>query len=643
MIIEKDKISEAKAKLGDQNAFIIAKDLNLADFDEKNLKACCPFHNESTASFIYNPKKLNFHCFGCSKSVDILDVFMLKGSTYIEAVQKLFELANIKYSFGEHGVKVQHNYKYPNEVICTDKTNVYHYLGLRGISPGTIDYADVREDDRKNIVFNFYDTNDVLTVVKYRPARKIDKRKDTKTWCQQGADTTPLLYNMNRVTTDAPLLVTEGEADTLSAIEAGYSNSVSVPFGAGNYEWIEYNWEWLQQFESIIICSDNDAAGIKMQKEVVYRLGSWRTRLVDIPLTITKPDGKVVPTKDLNEILYFCGKQAVMDLILSAKDTPVDSLIDFSRIKNVDLNDIDGVMTGFPDLDKSLMKLFYGTLNIMTGVNGSGKTSCISNIIAHALDQEKNTFLYSGEMPNHQTKNWIDFVLAGQRNVKQYYTPENKAVFWRVTPEAHDAIDNYYAGRLYVYKDAYDNHSDKILESMEASARKYGTKLFVLDNLTSINLNANDKNKYDKQAEFINDLIKFAVKFNVVVLLVVHPHKMDQVRRMNKMDIQGVSAVIDLAHRILSLYRVTKKDKQGSPKKNGGWYQEPIKHDIILDILKDRMMGYEGESLFLYYDKPSRRFFTNKDDLDYRFAWETSEHSGVLPYPPPQFNDEGLF
>lgn len=636
MQIERDAIMQAKEKLGDENARIIVEELGITDYDERDMKCCCPFHAENHASFIYNKKAYNFRCFGaCSRSYDILDVFMLKGMTYNQACRKLFELAGMPYSFGELGVKTRRQYQYPKEVICDDKSQVYEYFKKRKISPSTIDYADVRQDDEGNTVFNYYDTNDVLTMVKYRPSRRINKGEN-KCWCQKGADTTPLLFNMNRINTTVPLLICEGEPDCLSAIEAGFTNAVSVPLGSTNFHWIEENWDWLEQFDSIIICSDNDEAGLKMQRECIYRLGSWRTKVVEIPRFFINEETKEKRAiNDLNEVLYFFGKEKVLELILDAKESPVPGVVDFSDIEDVDLDALDGIPTGLPNLDRYLMKLFYGTLNIVTGINGSGKSSFLNQVICQCLDRGENAYLFSGELPNFQAKNWLNFIFAGQRNVKE--CSFNDSVFYKVTPEAKKAISEFYRGRLYIRKDGESNKKTDIIKSMEDSVRKYGTKLLILDNMTAMDLEGNDNNKYDKQAELIMELIAFAVKFNVVVILVVHPHKIDMMRRLNKMDVQGISAIIDLAHRIISLYRVQEKDKQGEPKLNGsGWRVKPIKADVIIDILKDRLTGYESRSIEVFYDRPSKRFFTNEAELDYRYKWDQTVYKTPLPFPPQQ-------
>lgn len=574
------------------------------------------------------------HCFGCGKNVDIIDAFMYEGSTFLEAIQRLLELTNVNYSFGEKSVKTKHQYKYPEEVVCTDKSKVYSYLAKRKISKETIDYLDVRQDDQGNVVFNFYDLNDVLTTVKYRPSRKL-KKGENKTWAQKGADTSPVLFNMNKVNTSAPLLICEGEIDCMSAVEAGYTNAVSVPFGAGNFGWIEENWAWLEQFDNIIVCSDNDEAGLKMRDSVVFRLGTWRTRIVDVPSFFEKENGQRVSVKDMNEVLYYFGKEKVMDIISNAKDCPIDSVVDFSDVEDVNLEDIKGIKTGLTDIDKELMRFFFGTFNVLTGINGSGKTSFISQIICQALEQGENAWIYSGELPNHQTKNWLSFILTGQRHLKQYQ--DGESIYWRASKNTKEKLNDYYRNRLYIYKDGLSRKKSDLLKSMEGVVRKNGVKFLVIDNLTALNLEANDKNKYEKQAEFVTELIDFANKFDVVVILVVHPHKMDMTRRMDKMDIQGAMAMSDLAHRVISLYRVSEKDKEGTQKMNGqGWAKEPIKSDVILDVLKDRMRGREGKSIGLFYDVPSKRFFTNMGDLDRKYSWDKKDYSTPLPYMPEQ-------
>jgi twinkle protein len=245
-------------------------------------------------------------------------------------------------------------------------------------------------------------------MVKYRPSRKVE-HGEAKNWCQENADTCPLLYNMNRINVGQPLLITSGELDCAAAIEAGWINAVSIPLGDGNTHWVEQNFDWLEQFSEIIICPDNDESGSKYCREIVPRLGSWKCKIATVPNDC----------KDINEALYKHGKEVVLDFIAKAKDTPVPSVNDLSDIEDIDLDKIDGIYTGLKDLDKELMKLFYGTLTIVSGVPGSGKTSFLYQLICQSLDQGINTWLFSRELPEWMSRNWFNYIMAGRRHLNE--------------------------------------------------------------------------------------------------------------------------------------------------------------------------------------------------------------------------------
>lgn len=626
MLIEKTDIEKAKDKLGDNNAFLMAELLELENFDDKNLKACCPYHNEDTASFIYNKKNKTFHCFGCNKTVDIIDVLMEKGNTFLEAAKYLFEKAGIEYSFGEKDVRTRHNYRYPHEEPINEKEHVVDYWGKRGISKNVIDYLDIREDSHGNGVFNFYDTNDVLTMVKYRPARTVEKHSgQPKTWCQKDADTSALLFNMNRVNTSKPLLITEGETDCASAIEAGYINTVSVPLGAGNLHWIEENWDWLNNFESIIIWSDNDESGIKMRKECIYRLGTWRTKYISTPEFFEKENGKRVPLKDINDCLQVGGKEFVMNLISEAKDVPVKSVVDYSEIEELDISQMDGVKTGIKPLDDELLKIFYGTLTVLSGRPGSGKTSIIDQTIARTIDDGSPVFLFSKEMPERMSANWFNTIIAGRRNMVERTSRDNRKYY--IVPQAiQKKMQTHYNKKLFIYRDDEPNDVDSVLKSAEECVRKFGCKLIVLDNLMMIDLNCSESDKNTAQTNLINALIKFAAKFNVAVVLIAHPRKTQDTNSDIEMyDISGTSNIINLAMRSIGLRRVSKKEKNDPKSK---WHN----YDVVLNVIKDRLLGKADFQMGLWYDLTSRRFYTDYDEYDAKFAWDDNVYTDRLPY-----------
>ena len=635
MQIDREAILQAKEKLGDRNAQIIVEELGITDFDEKNMKCCCPFHQEDHASFIYNKKAFNFRCFGsCGRSYDILDVFMYKGATYAEACKKLFELAEMPYSFGELGVKTKRHYRYPHEVPCTDKSKVYAYFEQRKISRETLDALDVRQDSEGNVVFNYYDTNDVLTMVKYKPSHKV-QHGQAKCWCQQNSDTAPLLFNMNRINVNSPLLICEGEPDCLSAIEAGFKNAVSVPLGSSNLHWIDENLEWLDQFESIIICADNDDAGVKMQKECVPRLGSWRTKVVDIPAIPIGNTGRV--TKDLNEILYVCGKDKVLELILDAKDSPVPSVADLSDVEPTEYEDVDGVTTGLKAIDDELMRLFFGTLTIVSGQPGSGKSSLLTQLACNSLDNDISTWLFSGELPNGVEKSWFNYIFAGPRNITDAISRRGNP-YKKISTTTLAEINKTYKGRWHIYRDDYDNTLDKLIASMTDTVRKYGARCLILDNFMCIDTETSEE-ELRSQTDTIKKLIEFAKKYQVAVILVCHPRKMDAGTNVGIYDIAGTSNIVNLAHRTIGLRRVTDAERENAAK-----YSEKrrqlLKYDVIVPVVKDRMFGRQNIDVGLYYDPASRRFFSDMDEYDRRFSWDKKEYKEPLPLPPQLLAEE---
>ncbi|MPM14175.1 DNA primase [bioreactor metagenome] len=611
--------------------------LGVEDFDEHRKRSCCPFHSESTPSFIYDAKRYACHCFGaCGTDTDIVDAYMRgQNKSFVEAVQKLFELTDTVYSFGEHGVKTRREYRYPKPVECESKEVIYKYLGLRCISNETADYLDLRQDEHGNIAFNYYDLNDVLVMVKYRPSHRIEKKSgEAKNWCQKDADTTPILFNINRINPERPLVIASGELDCAALIESGVQNSVSIPLGDGNLAWIEECWSFLEQFKEIIIVPDNDESGAKYCKTVLPRLGSWRCKVAHCPEKFELPSGNTVRIKDVNETLVRCGKDAVVNMIANATDSPIPSVIDFSDVEEKDLSSMDGIETGIIGLDKEIMRLFYGSLQILSGIPGSGKTSWLYQVICNALDQGVGAWLFSRELPEYMTVNWMNYLFAGPRNVNQYVS-SNGATYYKVKPEAKKLISEYYRGSCHIYRDGYSNAVEEIQSSMEDSARKFGTKLFVIDNLMTVDLHADDSNKFDKQTEFVNWLIQFSSKFDVCTILVAHPRKLQYGQdNMDMYDVAGTSNLVNLAHRGFGLKRVTPKEREGVRNRKGdGWEKPPCKYNVRLTVLKDRFRGRANLELGMYYDVPSRRFFSSPEEYDHQYKWDTNTYTDTLEYP----------
>ena len=641
ILINTEVIQQAKEKLGLRNADLIAEMLNMEKYNSGARKGCCPnpAHDDHNPSCSYNPKTYSFHCFSCEYDVDLIDAIMIRdGCSFTEACEELFELAGVEYDFTERGVKSRRDYRYPKPEYAPNKKNVYDYWAKRCISPETIDYLDIQEDKQGNTLFQYYDLNDVLVTVKVRRSAPVAKG-ETKCWCLKDSDVSHILYNINKINTTQPLIITSGEGDCATCIECGFYNAVSINLGDQNTQWIKECWDFLQLFDEILLVHDNDESGVKFARDVSARLGEFRVKVVDVPSPHVAQDGTKYKIKDLNELLFYEGKDAVRQAIRDAKSADIPSVIDYCDVTKFDMSDVDGFCSGFTELDAALDKFYMGTTTVLTGIAGSGKSSLLSTLICKSLEQGFPCFVYSGELSNPSLKSWVDHVHAGQQGLNMYQA-ENGNFYWKIRPDVYKKINEYYKEKLFFYRDGFDHKVSNLLKAAEGVVRKYGVKTLIFDNMTSVDLENNDNDKYLRQEDFIRSVIEFSKRWQVCCVLVLHPRKMQAVQRMGLFDLQGVTAAVNLAHRVLSLYRVPIKEKKGIPGRNGGWIVEPCKYDVLLDVLKDRFGSGAGRTVGLYYDVASKRFFDSRENLAHRYGWNDLYDENPLPFGVPQLDQE---
>lgn len=651
----KDALIQAKERLRDKTIEMIVEDMKISGWNQNKLKGNCPFHNEDSASFMWNDKNQSFHCFGCNKNYDIVNhLVMHYGMTTKQATEKIFKDAEIDYVPSVKQAKEDSNkiYHYPKRV-AEDRNKVEEYAQLRGISVSTLDFFDVTANKHGNTLFNYYDQWDVLTFIKARHSRQIEKgetkiigitpKEDKNNPSIAGAGSKPVLYGMNKVSPSGILNITEGEYDAMCLHEAGITNVVSVPFGANTLSWIEYNYEWLNQFEKIVVWMDNDDAGTKARREIIVRLGNHRCRFIDIPKEILLQDGNTrVKLKDINDVLLSFGKEKIIELANQEKELPIEGIMNLEDAEEFDPESWDGLKTGISAVDDEITnKLYFGTVVTVTGTPGSGKSTLVNQwFVVEAINQGYGVTMFSGEMSPSILRGWIEVTMAGRENVSL----KNNSKFIRVIDRsAREKIIDWYKGKIHILKDD-DNSLDTVLKRAEQTIMVNGDKILILDNLATLGLGETGENStYTKQREMMNKLKAFASKYNVLVVLVVHPRKPsngNSAEGVGGYEMSGSADIFNLCHYNISVRRYTDKDKKGekSSRGKGGYKQgkEPIPYDTAVTFYKNRLMGTIGK-VDLYFDF-TYRFYRKPSELWKRYGWDKNKE----PLPAYDPNDHGV-
>jgi hypothetical protein len=497
---------------------------------------------------------------------------------------------------------------------------VKNYLAQRGFSEETWKRRMVGEASGEyKILLPYFDADGTHVLNKFRLARKA-REGERKAIREKGGK--PVLWGMNLAHPSAgPLVITFGEYDALACDETGVPNVVSVPSGDQDLSWIDLCWDWMGQFGEIVLWPDADDSGRDALEKVSQRLGKYRCRVVE------------VEHKDANEMLVRLEKrqgkelarEAVRTAVEAAKFYPEDHIIDFADIPD-EPPTRDGATSGIPELDKIPGGFRGGEVTLWSGDNGSGKTTGLCGIVAEAAEQSivrpfeaesGPVFVYSGEMKRTKVRYWTELVMAGPHHTVERFSERTGMVYYEIPNAVSSRMREWYRGHLKLYDIPGGTNENNLFERAEFAFGRFGCKTFLFDNLMILTMDADERNEYRRQAQFVQRCKEFAVRFNVHVHLVAHNRKPgDPNEPPGKQAVKGAQEITNLVDNAGAFWRVPRKLRVGD-------YEGT---DTLLCWFKSRETG-ELANIRLVFDARSKRFAqqTRPERLTKCFAWETDE------------------
>lgn len=520
-------------------------------------------------------------------------------------------------------------FKKPTATLKPITPEIIAYMGKRLISKETLSAFKVQADSKGNIAFPYYDSSNNLVFIKYRPARPVQDG-ERKSWREK--DTQPILWGMNLCQYDKPLIITEGEPDALALYEAGIRNVTSVPSGCKDFDWVDNCWIWLENFKSIILIGDTDEAGQEMVEALTTKLGEYRVSVAT-----------VAPYKDANELLYkVAKKQSLEDAkaelqkrISQAEPVEVKGIINLSQVKKLDYSKLVKVKSSIQALNSHLDGYFMGQTTVWTGINSSGKSTFLGQELIYSIEQGFNVCAYSGELPANLFKYWIDLQIAGEEGISHTWSATKLKNVAIVKESALKEIEAWYDNKFFLFDTSSGlTNSDDLFKVFEYAAKRYNCKVFLIDNLMTVEHEGSDKDFYRSQSKFVGEVIAFSKRMDVHVHLVAHPRKTSG--KLTKMDVMGSGDITNRADNVLSIHRIPQEEKYTTVK----GVEQPTEYaefDNMLQLFKNRFAGTQDIEIGLTYDRDSKRMY-KAEEGKLTLSWNKDQQEE----PPPPWVQQAI-
>ena len=313
-----------------------------------------------------------------------------------------------------------------------------------------------------------------------------------------------------------PVVITEGEMDAFSAIQAGYPRTISVPDGAPKdavgdddtgtkYSYVRDAAASLRDVREIIIATDSDGPGVNLMNDLAIRLGKHRCKWVKYPKGC----------KDLNDALRIWGVRGVQETLRRAEWMKVEGVYRMSDLPPApDFRPHKAGLDGLDDRYRVRMCDF----SVVTGIPSHGKTAFVNDFVCRLVTKYGWTAAF-GSFEQHPQ---IDH----RRNLRRWYC---RAPVNQITEAEAETADKWIDENFVFIVPSEDEDADLnwVLERCAAAVTQFGAKIVVIDPWNELDhRRTTDVSLTEYVGMAIRQMKRFARKYQIHLIVVAHPAKM---------------------------------------------------------------------------------------------------------------------
>lgn len=451
-------------------------------------------------------------------------------------------------------------------------------LKKRGINANTVkkwDYRTAVHEGGTVQVANYRDGGKEITGQKVRRA--------DKTFFWTGTPSQKF-WGQHKWKGGRRLVVTEGEIDALTVSQLGECKwpTVSVPNGAQSAKNIfKKNIEWLEKFDQVVICFDQDDEGQKAAEDCAVLLSPGKVFVVSLPL------------KDANGMLMEGRVDELTSALWEAQPWRPDGIVGVEEVwENYLRTEVeDSYLYPFQGLNEKLKGIRKQEIVCITAGTGQGKSQVAKEVAFHLIQNGLRIGYVALEESNLKTLiGLLSLHLSTPYHLNKITSEDKDKMEWAMG-------DLQLSRKLYLYDHWGSLDEDNLMARLRFLAKGLDCDFIVLDHI-SIVVSGLDTNDERRTIDVLmTKLRSFVQETKVGLIIISHLKKpfgkgYEEGAQTSINSLRGSASIAQISDNVFGLER----DQQG---------EDP---DLVtVRILKNRLSGETGVACYLRYNRDTGR------------------------------------